>query len=111
MARPGGQAAAAPERGGDLSAVVSGERKAEEVRLTLAATDRVWVRITDPDGRDHYTGIMERGHVRTFAHPDELRLHAGKASAVHVRVNGQDRGPLGDTGRVADVRYAAVDLV
>ncbi|MFD0775000.1 DUF4115 domain-containing protein, partial [Streptomonospora algeriensis] len=111
----GPQEGAAPAReeaglGTGLSGVTSSERKAEEVRLTVSAIERVWVRVTDAEGDNRFSGVMEEGDVRAWVHPDELRLHVGKASAVRLTVNDEHLGRPGTAARVGRFTFSATDL-
>ncbi|MUL40138.1 DUF4115 domain-containing protein [Streptomonospora sp. PA3] len=99
------------ERGENLSGMLTGERKAEQVHLTVSATERVWLRVTDAEGDNRFTGVLRKGELRAWTHRDELRLHVAKASAVRISVNGEHRGTPDDVARVAHFTFSATDLV
>ncbi|QBI53253.1 helix-turn-helix domain-containing protein [Streptomonospora litoralis] len=109
-AAPSPEPAPEPSYGIGLSSVTTPERKAEEVRLSVTATERVWLRVTDAEGDNRFTGVLDKGTERAWNHPDELRLHLGKASAVRVTVNGEHRGAPAADARVAHLTYSATDL-
>ncbi|WP_040270560.1 helix-turn-helix domain-containing protein [Streptomonospora alba] len=96
--------------GTGLSGMTSSERKAEEVHLTVSATERVWVSVTDAEGDNRFSGVLDKGDVRAWTHSDELRLHVGKASAVRLTVNDEHIGRPDTAARVDRFTFSATDL-
>ncbi|GAA4933700.1 hypothetical protein GCM10023224_12620 [Streptomonospora halophila] len=96
--------------GTGMSSVTTSERKAEEVRLTVSALDRVWLRVTDAQGDNLYTGVLDKDDVRGWTDPDELRLHVGKASAVRITVNDEHIGRPDSSARIGRFTFSATDL-
>ncbi|MDT0302178.1 helix-turn-helix domain-containing protein [Streptomonospora wellingtoniae] len=108
--RTGGGADRSADYGTGMRSVTTGERKAEEVRLTVSALDRVWLRVTDAQGDNLYTGVLDKDDVRGWTDPDELRLHVGKASAVRITVNEEHIGRPDSSARIGRFTFSAADL-
>lgn len=68
------------------------------IRIDVIGSD-VWIEGA-PDGTVEYSGVLAKGERRLFRGQDFVRLAVGNASAVRLRVNGQDVGtPPGTTFR------------
>jgi eukaryotic-like serine/threonine-protein kinase len=79
-------------------------RAPAEVTVTLAATDRVWARVT-VDGRVAYEGTMAAGDRRSFTARRGVDLHLGNAGGARLAVDGRDRGAPGRPGQVWRGRF------
>jgi cytoskeletal protein RodZ len=92
------------------------EVKTEEVsQLTEAdrdivfrASNTVWVNVR-VDGETAFSGILEAGDSREFEIENKLYIKIGNASAVTAVVNGEERGPWGGTGGIAELEFTAAD--
>ncbi len=72
--------------------------------LVLRLEGTSWIRVTDGrTGRQLYEGTVSAGAQLSYPLPVVVRV--GNAGAVRVFVNGQDRGPMGGVGQVADARF------
>ena len=63
-----------------------------------------WIRIR-ADSETVFEEVAPAGFSRTFEASRVVGIRAGDAGAVHVEVNGQDVGPLGDPGQVLERDY------
>lgn len=72
---------------------------AGEIELRLVAEMRAWLMVT-VDGEEAYRGRMSPGEEQTFTAQERLELTTGNGAALHVFVNGQDQGRLGDVYQV-----------
>jgi cytoskeleton protein RodZ len=63
-----------------------------------------WIRIRS-DSETVFEEVAPPGFSRTFEASRVVGIRAGDAGAVHVEVNGQDVGPLGDPGQVLERDY------
>ena len=63
-----------------------------------------WIRVTS-DSETVFEEVAPAGFSRTFEASRVVGIRAGDAGAVHVEVNGQDVGPLGDPGQVLERDY------
>ncbi|WP_046471265.1 helix-turn-helix domain-containing protein [Allosalinactinospora lopnorensis] len=77
----------------------------QEVHVKLRAQDRLWIRVTDADGGDVFTGVLTDGTHKDWSHPEELRMHLGNAGAARVEVNGENLGTAGASGEVANLVF------
>ncbi len=82
-------------------------RGADDVRVRLHAQDRTWIRVTDADGGDVFTGVLSDGSTKDWSHSEELRMHLGNAGATQVEVNGEQLGNPGPYGEVANLVFDA----
>lgn len=78
-------------------------------RVTLTATDEVWIRVYDADDRTFYIGTMKPGD--TFEVPAEAKdpmINVGRPDKLTVTLNGSAVAPLGTGERaIKDVRIGA----
>ena len=63
-----------------------------------------WIRIRS-DSETVFEEVAPPGFSRTFEASRVVGIRAGDAGAVHVEVNGQEVGPLGEPGQVLDRSY------
>jgi cytoskeleton protein RodZ len=63
-----------------------------------------WIRVRS-DSETVFEEVAPPGFSRTFEASRMVGIRAGDAGAVHVVVNGQDVGPLGDPGQVLERDY------
>ena len=63
-----------------------------------------WIRVR-ADSETVFEEVAPAGFSRTFEASRVVGIRAGDAGAVHVEVNGQDVGPLGDPGQVLERDY------
>jgi cytoskeleton protein RodZ len=63
-----------------------------------------WIRVRC-DSETVFEKVAPPGFSRTFEASHTVGIRAGDAGAVHVEVNGQDVGPLGDPGQVLERDY------
>lgn len=82
-------------------------------QVTLTATDLVWLRIYDADGKSIYEAEMKPGD-RFDVPPDANRpmINVGRPDKLQVSVNGSNVPPLGDGARaIKDVEISAEALL
>ena len=77
---------------------------ADGVKLRLALDGPSWMRVT-VDGQVQLEGEQAEGERLTFEGTESVHIRIGDASAVRVRVNGEDRGTLGGPGKVVEKTY------
>lgn len=81
--------------------------------VVLTATEPVWLRVYERDGRTLFQGELSTG--QSYQLPQtatEPLLHTGKPEAVRVTVGGEVAPPLGPPARtVSDVSLSAADLM
>lgn len=74
----------------------------EEVVLTLSVVDgRSWARIT-VNGEQVDEATYDSGYSETYT-GEEILVRVGDAANVSLEVNGEDLGPIGDSGDVVNV--------
>lgn len=82
-------------------------------QVTLTATDVVWLRVYDADGKSLYEAEMQPGD-RFDVPPDANRpmINVGRPDKLQVSVNGSNVPPLGDGARaIKDVEISAQALL
>ncbi|WP_116247848.1 helix-turn-helix domain-containing protein [Nocardiopsis sp. FIRDI 009] len=79
----------------------------EEVTIAVTASDRSWIKVTDPDGKDLFTGFLLDGDTEEYVTEDTIDLWVGNAGVVSVAVDGEDLGTLGRSGEVTSVTVGA----
>ncbi|CAL9415417.1 hypothetical protein SUDANB121_01757 [Nocardiopsis dassonvillei] len=84
-----------------------GKAEPDEVTVGLTASARTWVKVTDAGGENLFTGFLTAGDTRDYVTDDTLTLWLGNAGGVEVSVDGEDLGPVGDTGEVKEVVVGA----
>jgi hypothetical protein len=75
------------------------------VVLNLAATEKVWLSITNSEGKQIFSGVLQPSQTKTVAASDAAQMKVGNAGGIEVRLNGRDIGPLGGRGQVKTVRF------
>ncbi|MCY9782637.1 helix-turn-helix domain-containing protein [Nocardiopsis sp. EMB25] len=79
----------------------------KEITIAVTASDRSWVKVTDPDGEDLFTGFLLDGDTEEYVTEDTIGLWVGDAGVVSVAVDGEDLGALGRSGEVTSVTVGA----
>ncbi|WP_304453985.1 helix-turn-helix domain-containing protein [Nocardiopsis sp. YSL2] len=78
-----------------------------EFTVGVAASDRTWLKVTDTDGTDLFTGFLLAGQSQEYVSDDTLTLRVGHAGALRVSVDGRDLGAAGSSGAVKEVTVDA----
>ena len=99
------------EKGGGASeATVSDVPALEpptEFTVGITASDRSWLKVTDADGTDLFTGFLLAGESQEYTDDDALTVRVGHAGALRVSVDGRDLGPAGSSGAVREITVDA----
>ncbi len=82
---------------------------ANHVVLNLEATEKVWLSITNSEGKRIFSGVLQPSQTKTVAAPEAAQMKVGNAGGIEVRLNGKEIGPLGERGEVKTVRFTAPD--
>lgn len=82
---------------------------ANHVVLNLAATEKVWLSITNSEGKQIFSGILQPSQTKTLTASDAAEMKVGNAGGIEVRLNGKEIGPLGGRGQVKTVLFTAPD--
>ena len=70
----------------------------EQLTVTVRVDENVsWLNI-QTDGSVAYEQVAEPGFIQTFEAEEKITVWSGNAGAVFLEVNGQDYGPLGESG-------------
>jgi len=69
------------------------------VRLTLEATEHVWVRVLT-DGQTAFEGLMAPGQAERWSGQEAVVVDTGNGAGLLVTVNGQPQGVMGGRGQV-----------
>ncbi|MGD0616270.1 MAG: RodZ domain-containing protein [Bryobacteraceae bacterium] len=77
---------------------------ADGVRLTLAATEDTWVRVT-ADGKTVFAGVIKSQESRNVEGKESTRVRIGNAGGVQIEWNGRQLGNLGKRGEIRDVLF------
>jgi hypothetical protein len=72
--------------------------------IELTTIREVWIR-SAVDGQSPSARLVATGETLTFEADQFVELRVGDAGAVTLRVNGEDRGPLGRDGEVLSRRF------
>ncbi|RKS10180.1 uncharacterized protein DUF4115 [Nocardiopsis sp. Huas11] len=78
-----------------------------EFTVGVAASDRTWLKVTDTDGTDLFTGFLLEGQAQEYVTDEALTLKVGHAGALRVSVDGRDLGAAGSSGAVREVTVDA----
>ena len=89
------QASVPPQQVADVP-----EPEQEKIKLTLIATDHVWVKII-LDGVEESEHIFKAGNRMSWEATESFSLHIGNAGGVKLELNGKALGPIGESGDVA----------
>lgn len=79
------------------------------VRLTVAPDGPCWVRVT-ADGREVFTGLLDKGASETREARELLVLTVGDAGACKVTLNGRPGRTLGRPGQVLTLRLTPANV-
>ena len=95
-----GDAKPAPASNGEESKAAAKEPAPDTLTVVVNVGERPsWLSIVS-DGVVAYEQLAEPGFSQTFEADRELSIRTGDAGTVSVEVNGQDVGPLGESGEV-----------
>ena len=75
------------------------------VALNLSATEATWLSITNSDGKEIFSGVLEPSQTKTLTGLDVTRMKVGNAGGIEVRWNGKAIGPIGPRGQVRTVMF------
>ena len=78
------------------------------VTVELVIRQPSWVQILADDEKV-FEGILQAGESRAWSGQRRVAIRAGNAGGVEVVVNGENRGLMGEEGRVADQVWEKVD--
>ncbi len=78
---------------------------ANHVVLNLAATEQVWLSITNSEGKQIFSGVLQPSQTKTLTAADAAEMKVGNAGGIEVRLNGKDIGPLGGRGQVKTILF------
>lgn len=104
----------AGQRGGASRVEVSATADPNDVNhvvLNLSATEQVWLSITNNEGKQIFSGILQPSQTKTLTASDSAQMKVGNAGGIEVRLNGKEIGPLGGRGQVKTVLFTAPDKV
>ncbi|HYL35969.1 MAG TPA: DUF4115 domain-containing protein [Bryobacteraceae bacterium] len=77
----------------------------EVMRVDMEAQEPVWVMVTDVDGRTLMARTLQPNETRSLELTKAATLRTGNAGGLRLRLNGQDIGRLGPSGKIRDVRF------
>jgi transcriptional regulator with XRE-family HTH domain len=75
------------------------------VVLNLSATEKVWLSITNNEGKQIFSGVLQPSQTKTLTAADAAQMRVGNAGGIEVRLNGKDIGPLGERGQVKTILF------
>jgi hypothetical protein len=75
------------------------------VALNLSATEATWLSITNSDGKEIFSGVLEPSQTKTLTGLDVAKMKVGNAGGIEVRWNGKEIGPIGPRGQVRTVMF------
>jgi cytoskeleton protein RodZ len=75
------------------------------VVLNLSATEKVWLSITNNEGKQIFSGVLQPSQTKTLTAADAAQMRVGNAGGIEVRLNGKDIGPLGGRGQVKTILF------
>ena len=82
----------------------SEEPAGELVVVLVLGEEASWLEVFE-DQEKAFTGIVLSGVRLTFRAESEIKVKAGNAGTVSVRVNDQEKGLLGETGKVVEKTF------
>jgi hypothetical protein len=103
MVEQGGQRGGGPSRV-EVSATAD-PNDVNHVVLNLSATEKVWLSITNNEGKQIFSGILQPSQTKTVTASDSAQMRVGNAGGIEVRLNGKEVGPLGERGQVKTVLF------
>jgi transcriptional regulator with XRE-family HTH domain len=101
---------AAASRTGAQTPIVDVSTSADDVNhvvLNLAATEKTWLSITNSEGEQIFSGMLEASQTKTLTASDAAKMRVGNAGGIAVRLNGKEIGPLGERGQVRTILFTA----
>lgn len=93
-----------PSPTGTATRVPSGRLQAD-----VEIESRTWLEVT-VDGDPAFRGLIEAGTNWSWFAQDSIFMHVGNAGGVVVTLNGQELGPLGQSGEVVDIEWTWENL-
>lgn len=78
---------------------------ANHVVLNLEATEKVWLSITNGEGKQIFSGVLQPSQTKTLTASAAAEMKVGNAGGIEVRLNGKDIGPLGGRGQVKTILF------
>jgi transcriptional regulator with XRE-family HTH domain len=79
----------------------------DRIVLSITVDQRTWTEIV-VDGESQFQGQALKGQVLRFEGREEIYIRTGNGAGLLVNYNGQDIGPLGERGEVAE-RFFLID--
>ena len=79
------------------------------VVLNLSATEKTWLSITNSEGKQIFSGILQPSQTKTLSASEVAQMKVGNAGGIEVRLNGKEIGPIGGRGEVRTVVFTAPD--
>jgi len=101
---PASPAAASPDAQQPHTPSASSATAGDGVRITLAASEDTWVRIT-ADGKRVFDGIIKGQETRNIEAGENMRVLIGNAGGVQIEWNGRQLESFGKRGEVRDVMF------
>jgi cytoskeleton protein RodZ len=77
-----------------------------ELLLQINASSTVWISVT-ADGEKKWQGTLQANQTREIQATDTIRLTAGNAGGVSLKLNGKDIGAMGNEGEVKTITLVA----
>ncbi len=75
------------------------------VVLNLSASESTWLSITNSEGKQIFSGILQASQTKTLTASDTAEMKVGNAGGIAVRLNGKEIGPLGGRGQVRTILF------
>lgn len=69
-----------------------------DVRVTIHATERAWIRVAGPQGQTLFQRILEPGETYRVPNQPDLVMDAGNLGGIDLTVDGKPIPPLGGSG-------------
>jgi hypothetical protein len=79
--------------------------ESDVMHIEMEAQESVWIMVTDRDGRTLMARTLQPSETRTLDLTKGATLRTGNAGGLHLRLNGQDLGRLGPSGKIRDVQF------
>jgi len=73
--------------------------------VVTANLGSTWLAVTDSSGTPIFSGMLEKGKIKTFDDSQLINFTIGNAGAVDLNVNGKDAGAPGTTGEVVHLQF------
>lgn len=93
-----------PGEGADAAAGAQKAAEAAPVEFTVAleSAERSWIKVTDADGGDLFTGFLLEDEAQEYEAEGSVMVWVGDAGSINVTVDGEDLGPAGESGEVKE---------